>query len=764
MVARLVAVLAVGMALAVVAAAEVVPPPPLPDLRDTLVTLHWDDFKRLVEASFPDQPERPAPPQPFSIDRAGYQAEVRRGFTRVTAQLTVTVLEPEQWVTVPLVGGVAVTDVRGLKDAVVVSGGTYQLVAHGAGTRTFELDFTVKGGDRPGQNALSFAIPQAAVSYLRVVAAGDVVKVEAPELVGVTSEQDGRVLLAAVPQTGSLSLSYELPLPKDEGAGAEEVKKEPKVFVEEETLATVGEGLMALRTTYRYQVLHAPVTAFRFAVPDGVDVLAVDGENLVEGFKILKEGETGRTLEVRANFEVKGDYVLTISYEKDLGGTDVTAELVLLDPLAVERATGVVGFEAEANAEVEPRAVERMVPLDVTEIPAVIWDAASNPLLLGYRYLERPFRLELAITKHEDQPVKVAACDSAFVTMLVTEDGGTLVRALLNLRNNRKQFLEVRLPEGADIWSAFIRERAVKPAMKKDAQGQPLTLIPLPRSIDRGADDVPSAAGEQAFPLEIVYFLKAEPVGRLIGTETLVTPAVDVPISQLGLSVYLPLGRSYHYLSGSLRPVDGYAGSLFPSLPIGGLTSRGYAPAPAASAPGRQFDDGERFAEEQKSQDQSFRKKVSSKAYEKAATAGSLPVRISFPEEGVSRRFRKLLSIEEAASVRLFYVHASVAWVVRMLCRLLGIVVGVALVRIARRRVQTGNAEAAREVAAILISLAVVGGAYGLLEISPDLFVAWGLVSLLGYGGFVVAQTAWRFVAGRRRAPSAPVDPTPPPA
>jgi hypothetical protein len=253
--------------------------------------------------------------------------------------------------------------------------------------------------------------------------------------------------------------------------------------------------------------------------------------------------------------------------------------------------------------------------------------------------------------------------DSAFITSLVTDDGGVLTRGLYYLRNNRKQFLEVGLPEGADVWSVFIREKAVKPAKKEGVQAPAVTvLIPLPRSIDRGAaEDVARSlppGGEQSFPLEIVYFLRAGEVRRLGGVLALATPVVDVPVSQIGLSVYLPVRRSYSYLSGTLRPEAAFVTrrregiGLERILDLFTFSYRKAEPqyaVPSAPPPAPGGAQSAPFAEQQTEEDRSFKEKVQKKAYagvEGSTAAGSLPVRISFPEQGINLRFKKLLAID----------------------------------------------------------------------------------------------------------------------
>ena len=82
------------------------------------------------------------------------------------------------------------------------------------------------------------------------------------------------------------------------------------------------------------------------------------------------------------------------------------------------------------------------------------------------------------------------------------------------MRNNGRQFLEVELPAGANVWSAFVAGQAVRPS-KRDGK----LLLPLQ---EWGAD-------EDAISVELTY-VGTNVFPRVRGGVSFVSPKLDVPL------------------------------------------------------------------------------------------------------------------------------------------------------------------------------------------------------------------------------------------
>jgi hypothetical protein len=137
--------------------------------------------------------------------------------------------------------------------------------------------------------------------------------------------------------------------------------------------------------------------------------------------------------------------------------------------------------------------------------------------------------------------VPVATINSANVVTLFTEDGKVVHRLVYQVRNSAKQFLEIQLPEDADVWSVFVDNQPVESSINEQRK----LLVPLIRS--RSVND-----RLDAFPVEVIYCV-VEDRFSWFGSRESSLPAVDLLISQLIWSVYLPIDYSYHYFSSTLE-------------------------------------------------------------------------------------------------------------------------------------------------------------------------------------------------------------------
>jgi hypothetical protein len=106
----------------------------------------------------------------------------------------------------------------------------------------------------------------------------------------------------------------------------------------------------------------------------------------------------------------------------------------------------------------------------------------------------------------------------------------------LSVRNNGRQFLEVALPAGANVWSAFVAGQPVRPSLRDGK-----LLLPIQQS---SADDGVVAveltyAGTNTFP-------------RGQGNIGFASPQFDVPLKNGRWEVYLPPDYNYRDFSGTM--------------------------------------------------------------------------------------------------------------------------------------------------------------------------------------------------------------------
>ncbi|MEZ0229160.1 MAG: hypothetical protein ACAI25_11085, partial [Planctomycetota bacterium] len=143
---------------------------------------------------------------------------------------------------------------------------------------------------------------------------------------------------------------------------------------------------------------------------------------------------------------------------------------------------------------------------------------------------EKPdqWRVVLELKPVEQQAPAPCRVETAKVTSVVREDGSVLHRAVYRVRNRSLQFLGVKLPKGATVWTVHV---AGEPKRLHAQSG--VSLIPLPKR----------AEADMGFEVQVIYKTQLE--GKL-GLLTKITPLApvlatkDVTVERTFWTIHLP--------------------------------------------------------------------------------------------------------------------------------------------------------------------------------------------------------------------------------
>ena len=295
---------------------------------------------------------------------------------------------------------------------------------------------------------------------------------------------------------------------------------------------TVGENLINGRALVRYEIQNAPVKEFRLRVPAGFKNVEITGAN------IRQRDQTTNQWRVTLQNKVIGTYTLTVTWELPAAITEKETTLAAagVEAIGVERETGAIAVMARPPIQVSARNTSgELTRIDASELPE--WAGRADPAtMLAYRYLRPGYTLALAALQHKQAEVLQALVDEARLTTVIAEDGQAMTEMALSVRNNGRQFLEVALPAGAQVWSSFVAGEAVRPSLR----GGKL-LLPLERS----------EATEATFPVTLSYVSGGTfPTGH--GKVGLLSPSLDVPIKSAQWEVYVPGDHTYAKFAGTM--------------------------------------------------------------------------------------------------------------------------------------------------------------------------------------------------------------------
>ncbi len=604
----------------------------------------------------------------YAIYQANYSAELEENVVTVKGKILFEVFK-KGWTQIPLIkSDVGLIDVTINKGAsfVTMQSGQYYLMLDKPGRYNLSLEFLIKASRERenGPGSFSLDVVPAPISQFEFMMreTGVEIFVEPAIRVELEKQPDKTVAWAIMPNTNFITTRWTKALPKEEIAP---VKLEPKVYVNTSTYASIGEGILRCQTRLNFSILQSEVSNFRIALPKDISLLDVTGKDLRD-WKVT-QNEDQQYLDVYLNFGLKGNYVLSLSFERNIGEGSVVAEIPWVKTMGVERENGYIGVSAMTNVELAVNKLERVTPIDVKELPSSISESSLSPILLAFKYLNHPFQISIDVTKHEELPVLVAAIDSVNFMTLHTVEGKILTQVTYQVRNNVKQFLRIDLPKKATLWSTFVAGKPVKPA--KDMNGS--VLIPLEKSQLQGENLI-------GFPVEVVYLEKGSQL-NFMGELKLHLPKTDIPISSFYWSLYVPEDYSYFKFDGDVKKEDTSSSGI-----LGLLGAQ-------RALQGRVRDASQYLAQSAQmatTQYEPYYLKSTAEIEQKAAevrTKGVLPIRISVPQQGHLLNFTKLIVTENESpwvSFRYIKIFKYLGFLIRLV---LFIVIILVLIKMLRR-------------------------------------------------------------------------------
>jgi hypothetical protein len=292
---------------------------------------------------------------------------------------------------------------------------------------------------------------------------------------------------------------------------------------------TLTETLVSGRALVRYDVANAPVKELRVRVPTEFKNVEITGAN------IRSREQSGDVWRVELQSPVREICTLTVTWDEPLAGKNHALELAGISADGVERETGLLAISAKAPLQVSESSTVDLQRVDAGDFPD--WAGSpDNTMALAYRYVRPGYKLALGVRRFDEAQVLQALVDSAQFTSVVADDGQMMTEMSLSVRNNGRQFLQVALPDGANVWSAFVAGQPVRPSLHEGK-----LLLPIQQS---GADD-----GAMSVELTYVgtnYFPRAK------GVVGFASPQFDVPLKNARWEVYLPPDYDYQNFSGTM--------------------------------------------------------------------------------------------------------------------------------------------------------------------------------------------------------------------
>lgn len=498
------------------------------------VLLTREEFTRLVQSLVPPAPQSAE----ASVSKASYLGRLAGGSAIFSATLRVEVpRRPPKPIRFDLFPGhVAFQEITldGRPALADVENGRLYITVAEAGSHRVDLRFSVPVPESNAAQTLTIPIARTPITEWILDIPEKNLDIAVPQALHreISDVDGGTRVRALLPPSDNVTAAWN-PLAPDTAKGP------AQVYADVDHLISVQEDALRVKSRIAIEVLQNTINNLTLDLPEGFTVLDVQGEAVREW---QENAGKPATLAIPFRAARKGRMDFAVVLERVLSGEKSTTTFTGVTVQGAVRQRGFLGVELNSDAELPTPVTQGLEPKDpFRELPANLAGQSAR-LLFGYKYLRPPFALSLALSRHESVNVAPSVIDRAVGRTVLRPDGKNVHQVTYFLRSSAKQFLEVSLPEGTQLWSAFVDGVPVKPVHGEGNK----TLVPLVRSL---------RAPNNAFPVELVYF-EERPRLSFLGREDLRLPMPDVLVSRLEWSVVTPPDQEFFYLGRDFEKVD----------------------------------------------------------------------------------------------------------------------------------------------------------------------------------------------------------------
>lgn len=306
------------------------------------------------------------------------------------------------------------------------------------------------------------------------------------------------------------------------------------------TAWTIEERALTARSIMDVRITGGSLDTLNLTLPTGADRIRISGAD-VRDTRI-----NGSSATVFLKGRIKGATRLNIACTIP-GNHKSTMALPTIGILGGRATDG--GWLTVANdlgGQLLENSINGFEPIASLELPPEVSGLSHVAPTFFYRRESRSASVRFDLVQTAPFPLVETIADKATGHCVVRPDGLEIVKLHYAMRNNRGQFLEMKLPAGARLLSVAVEEKMRTPSARNGN-----VLIPLPRSLQ-------TMDGLISFPVDVAYLRKAEPLDDREQRRINLPELIGVPTAQVSLTLFLPDELQLKETQGPLEPVDDF--------------------------------------------------------------------------------------------------------------------------------------------------------------------------------------------------------------
>jgi hypothetical protein len=455
-------------------------------------------------------------PPDYLFGFADYTFHLDDEQVKCLAVFSLTVLPSDKFVRVPLlkdeISAEAVRVNGKLQDLTPV-GGWLSLLPKAPCLYTIEIEFSLKTQLLQGIRSISFGTPGSAVNRARL-------KSERRWLTG-SKRLPYRIEVCEVEKAVAIFPGEEFELQWEEvplkGKRPPLFSVAPDIFYLME-----GQGLYIsarLATT----IYAGTASGVNLVLPPDATKIDIHGA----GVKRFERQGTETIVDFKGEIEGRTDIFVALFCPVAEGRNFLALPILSIQNARISG--GTIAISCPSDLDLLTENISQVEEIALYEIPISLKALARDKPVRAFRIRGDSPRLSVKTVSLEPLALVEAVADRADFTSFRSLTGGETVKVSMSVRNDRRQFLRVYLPEGTQMGRCLVSGREVTPG-KEEIEGE--ILIPLEKSIE-------TLEGVVSFPVEFVYFTK-NPVFVNKGSAHLTLPSIDIPIAWATWTAYVP--------------------------------------------------------------------------------------------------------------------------------------------------------------------------------------------------------------------------------
>ncbi|MEQ8273903.1 MAG: LysM peptidoglycan-binding domain-containing protein [Deltaproteobacteria bacterium] len=323
------------------------------------------------------------------------------------------------------------------------------------------------------ERALALALPRAPVSRVNLVLPERDVDVDVERGVVDELRTDGKKTRARLHFTGGDGLRV-----RWRRRATHDVARAREMEAAALGLVRLEPELVHTQAVLTYTMVAGETDRVEAHIPDGVEVTAVEGPAILQWY--TEERGAKRHLVVLLKHLVDDKVQIVVGAQAPLT-SPTAAEVRFVTPADATLRDAWVAVEGRAGFHLEVSKMEGAEAVRPREVPEQLANLTDKPLLFAYRARTAWPSLGLVRTANHEIDLTQAVIDDLWVSTVLVEQGLEVTKMRLYVRNNTRQYLSMRLPEGAQVTHAMIDGAPFLPAVTREADDERL-LVPLRQS------------------------------------------------------------------------------------------------------------------------------------------------------------------------------------------------------------------------------------------------------------------------------------------